>query len=125
MKDYFTEHKKDLEKNYEKIKQSKPRDAINGPAFLFSSSLPATDVELRAELPSKSAVDKLVTRYFNSYDPAVHVLHSPTFHAQLQKHWQDPSKTSIVWIGLLYSILCLAMQSYHKVGDEPIEWKGM
>lgn len=81
-------------------------------------------MELRAELPSKSAVDKLVTRYFNSYDPAVHILHSPTFHKQLQNHWQDPSKTEIVWLGLLYSILCLAMQSYHKIGDEPLEWKG-
>jgi hypothetical protein len=82
-------------------------------------------VELRAETPPKSAVDKLVTRYFNSYDPAVHILHSPTFHKQLHKHWQDPSKTSIVWLGLLYSILCLAMQSYHKIGDEPLEWKGV
>jgi hypothetical protein len=25
---------------------------------------------------------------------------------------------------LLYSLLCLAMQSYHKIGDEPLEWKG-
>ncbi len=28
-----------------------------------------------------------------------------------------------MWLGLLYSVLCLAMQSYHKVGDEPPEWK--
>lgn len=82
-------------------------------------------MELRSEVPPKSAVDKLVTRYFNSYDPAVHILHSPTFHKQLHNHWQDPSKTSIVWLGLLYSILCLAMQSYHKIGDEPLEWKGV
>jgi hypothetical protein len=29
-----------------------------------------------------------------------------------------------MWLGLLYSVLCLAMLSYHKVGDEPLEWKG-
>jgi hypothetical protein len=124
VKNYFTAHKKDLEKNYEKIKQSKPNTAIEGPAFLFSSNISASDADLRAELPSKSAVDKLVTRYFNSYDPAVQILHSPTFHSQLHNHWQDPSKTSVVWLGLLYAILCLAMQSYHKIGDEPLEWKG-
>lgn len=124
VKNYFSSHKKELEKNYEKIKQAKPSTARDGPAFLFSAHTPVTDVELRAELPSKSAVDKLVTRYFNSYDPAVHILHSPTFHKQLQLHWQDPAKSSIVWLGLLYSILCLAMQSYHKIGDEPLEWKG-
>lgn len=124
VKNYFTQHKKDLEKNYERIRQSKPSTAIDGPAFLFSAHGPITDVELRGEVPTKSAVDKLVTRYFNSYDPAVHILHSPTFHKQLHNHWLDPSKTSIVWLGLLYSILCLAMQSYHKIGDEPLEWKG-
>ncbi|TVY82476.1 Fusarisetin A cluster transcription factor fsa6 [Lachnellula suecica] len=124
VKNYFTAHKKDLEKNYEKIRQSKPSTSIDGPAFLFSAHGPVTDVELRGEVPTKSAVDKLVTRYFNSYDPAVHILHSPTFHKQLHNHWQDPSKSSIIWIGLLYSILTLAMQSYHKIGDEPLEWKG-
>ena len=25
---------------------------------------------------------------------------------------------------MLYGMLCLAMLSYHKVGDEPPEWKG-
>ena len=65
-----------------------------------------------------------MTRYFNSYDTAVHIIHSPTFHKELQAHWQDPSKTDVVWLGLLYSILCLAMQSYHRIGDEPPEWKG-
>ena len=84
-----------------------------------------TDAELRAEIPSKTAVEKLVTRYFNSFDPAIHVVHSTTFHKQLQKHWHDPSSTSIVWLGLLYSVMTLAMQSYHKIGDEPVEWKGI
>ncbi|TVY38920.1 Fusarisetin A cluster transcription factor [Lachnellula occidentalis] len=124
VKNYFSAHKQDLEKNYERIRQSKPSSAIDGPAFLFSAQSPVTDVELRGEVPTKSAVDKLVTRYFNSYDPALHILHSPTFHKELHNHWQDPSKSSIVWLGLLYSILCLAMQSYHKIGDEPLEWKG-
>ena len=124
MKNYFAQHKKDLDSNYEKVKQSRPSATLDGPTFLFGSNVKATDTELRAEVPSKSAVDRLVTRYFNSYDPAVHIIHSPTFHKDLQDHWQNPNKTSIVWLGLLYSIMCLAMQSYHKIGDEPPEWTG-
>lgn len=124
VKNFFIQHKKELERNYEKIKNSKPRSAFDGPEFLFPRQPLATEAELRAELPPKSAVDKLVTRYFNSYDPAVHILHSPTFHKQLRNHWADPSKTSLVWLGLLYAILCLGMQSYQKIGDEPLEWKG-
>jgi hypothetical protein len=86
--------------------------------------VPITEGELRAGLPSRSAVEKLVSRYFNSLDPSVSILHYPTFHKQLNKHFQDPTTTCIVWLGLLYSILCLAMQSYNKIGDEPPEWKG-
>lgn len=95
-----------------------------GPAFLFQAHAPLSEMELRAEIPAKSAVDKLVTRYFNSHDPAMTILHFPTFKKQLHEHWQDPSKTSVMWLSLLYAILCLAMQSYHKIGDEPPEWKG-
>jgi hypothetical protein len=124
VKQYFSSHKKELEKNFEKIRDSRPNGEVDGLTFLFSHNAPATDSELRSEVPSKSSVDKLVTRFFNSYDPAVYIVHYSTFHKQLHTHWQDPSKSSIVWLGLLYSILCLAMQSYHKIGDEPPEWKG-
>jgi hypothetical protein len=123
VKNYFNSHKKDLEKSYEKVLLSKPAYARNGPTFLMGAA-PATDVELRAELPPKSAVLTLCARYFNSMDNAVNIIHAPTFHQQLRAHWQDPSKTPLMWLGLLYSILCLAMLSYHKVGDEPPEWKG-
>ncbi|KAL1872098.1 hypothetical protein Daus18300_004467 [Diaporthe australafricana] len=123
VKNYFNSHKKDLEKSYEKVLLSKPAYARNGPTFLMGAA-PATDVELRAELPPKSAVLTLCGRYFNSMDNAVNIIHAPTFHQQLRAHWQDPSKTPLMWLGLLYSILCLAMLSYHKVGDEPPEWQG-
>ncbi|KAA8564446.1 hypothetical protein MFRU_013g00590 [Monilinia fructicola] len=122
VKTYFNNHKKELENNYEKIKSQKP-PASDGPAFIFSAHTQATDDELRNAVPPRSEVDKLVTRYFNTYDPAVHIIHSPTFHKELKTYWQDPSRISIVWLGLLYSVLCLAMQSYQKIGDEPPEWK--
>lgn len=118
-------HKKELESHYKKVKSAMPETAVDGPVFLFNGHAPMTETELRANLPSKSAVDKLVTRYFNSHDPAVHIVHAPTFQLRLREHWNDPSKTSIVWLGLLYSLLCLAMQHYNRLGDEPPEWKGI
>lgn len=123
VKNYFALHKKDLEKSYEKVMLSKPPTACEGLTFLFEST-PATEVELRAELPPKSTVLTLCGRYFNSMDNAVNIIHPPTFHQQLRNHWLDPSRTPIMWLGLLYSVMCLAMLSYHKVGDEPPEWKG-
>ncbi|KAK0618606.1 fungal-specific transcription factor domain-containing protein [Bombardia bombarda] len=123
VKNYYAAHKKDLEKSYEKVLLSKPPSALEGPTFLLGAT-PASEVELRAELPPKSTVLTLCGRYFNSMDNAVNIIHAPTFHQQLRNHWQDPSKSPIMWLGLLYSVLCLAMLSYHKVGDEPPEWKG-
>ena len=123
VKNYYVAHKKDLERSYEKVRASKPQSAREGPTFLLGAT-PATEVELRAELPPKSSVLTLCGRYFNSMDNAVNIIHPPSFHQQLKSHWQDPSKSPIMWLGLLYSILTLAMLSYHKVGDEPPEWKG-
>jgi hypothetical protein len=123
VKNYYASHKKDLERSYEKVLSSKPAAARDSPIFLLSAP-PSTEMELRAELPSKSAITTLVSRYFNSLDTAVSIIHGPTFQQQLRNHWQDPNKSSIMWVGLVYGMLCLAMLSYHKVGDEPLEWKG-
>ena len=123
VKNYFISHQKDLEKSYQTVMSKKPLTARESPIFLLSAP-PATEVELRAELPSKTAIMTLVSRYFNSMETAASVIHGPTFQQQLRTHWQDPSKSSIMWIGMLYGTLCLAMLSYHKVGDEPLEWKG-
>ncbi|KAI0876869.1 fungal-specific transcription factor domain-containing protein [Hypoxylon argillaceum] len=122
VKNFYASHKKDLENSYRRVMSSKPVTARNSPIFLLSAPT-ASEVELRAELPAKTAITTLVSRYFNSLDTAASIIHGPTFQQQLRAHWQDPSKSSIMWIGLLYSMLCLAMLSYHKVGDEPLEWR--
>jgi hypothetical protein len=123
VKQYFTTHKKELESSYERVRLSKPMTAREGPTLLLGA-VPASEIELRAELPPKTTVLTLCSRYFNSMDNAVSIIHGPTFQQQLKTHWQDPSKTPVMWLGMLYSVLCLAMLSYHKVGDEPPEWKG-
>lgn len=123
VKQYFSTHKKELESSYERVMLSKPMTAREGPTLLLGA-LPASEIELRAELPPKTTVLTLCSRYFNSMDNSMSIIHPPTFQQQLKRHWQDPSKTPVMWLGLLYSVLCLAMLSYHKVGDEPPEWKG-
>lgn len=85
---------------------------------------PLSRAEILATLPSKYTTDLLVARYFNSYDPATHVLHGPTFQAQYSRHWEDPTKTEIVWIAMLFAMMRLAMLSYYREGDEPPEFRG-
>lgn len=33
-------------------------------------------------------------------------------------------KSGPVWLGQIFAILCLAMHSYHRMGDEPVEYRG-
>ncbi|KAL2757574.1 hypothetical protein ACRALDRAFT_2100134 [Sodiomyces alcalophilus JCM 7366] len=123
VKNYFNTHKNELEKSYEKVRSSKPPSAMEGPTILLGAPK-TTAQELRDGLPSRASVFTLCGRYFNSMDTGTYAVHGPTFQRQLRAYWEDPSKTSIMWLGLLYAILTLAMLSYHRVGDEPPEWKG-
>ncbi|RDA86006.1 hypothetical protein CP532_4856 [Ophiocordyceps camponoti-leonardi (nom. inval.)] len=123
VKNYFACHKKELEKSYERVWSTKPVTAREGPTLLLGA-VPASEPQLRAGLPPKPSVFTLCSRYFNSMERSVSIIHAPTFLQQLRSHWDDPSRTPIMWLGLLYSILCLAMLSFHQVGDEPPEWRG-
>lgn len=123
VKQYFNTHKKDLDRSYEKVLQSKPASATDSPTLL-SGAPPTTEGDLRAELPPKSTVLLLCHRTFNSMDNAANIIHLDTFHNMINKHYENPKDTPIMWLGMLYSIMCLGMLSYHKAGDEPPEWKG-
>ena len=126
VKNYFVEHKKQLDDQMEKVQKSKSSEdsAPQGPTFLLGGSKPPEYSELLAALPNKSVTDSLVTRYFNSYDPAIHILHPPSWYRQYERHWKDPSKTGPVWLGQIFAILCLTMHSYNKLDDEPPEYRG-
>ena len=77
MKNYWNEHKKQYEEQLIKIKAATENQGGGGPklpAFLFGGSrLPDKD-DILSAVPSKPAVEQLVARYFNSYDPAVRTL---------------------------------------------------
>ena len=123
VKNYFVTHKKELERSYKQVISSKPAHALEGPVLLLGT-LRTSEVELRAELPPKTTILALCERFFQSSDGWICIVHRPTFLRQLHAHWLDPSQTPLMWIGLLYSILCHAAISYHKAGDEPPDMKG-
>lgn len=104
--------------------QSRAQYSLDGTILLLGPHEPATDPEIRAELPPKSTVDKLVTKFLKGDDSCISILHGPTIQQQLAKHWQDPSRTSLQWLGLLYAILSLSMRMYEREGGAPPEFQG-
>ena len=126
IKNHFSEHKKQYEAQMEKVQHAKKINdsAPQGPTFLFGGARPPSYEELLGQLPKRTVCDRLVSRYFNSYDPAVHILHPPSWYRLYEKHWLSPDKTGPAWLGQLYAILCLAMHSYYRMDDEPPEYRG-
>ena len=72
VRNYFTEHKKKYDDQMVKVEASKQSIGLSrGPAFLFGGGEIPQQSELLSRLPHRDAVDKLVVRYFNDYDPAI------------------------------------------------------
>ena len=125
VRNYFNTHKKQYEEQMQKVAKTRKGLADDsGPALLFGATKPPSREEIMSHIPSRYTCDILVARYFNTFDPATHILHGPTFQKQYNIHWQDPSKTSIVWIGMLFAMMRLAMLSWARDGDEPPEFQG-
>ena len=125
LKNYFSEHKKLYEDQAAKVEAANDkRDSRQGLHHLFGGGRTPSFVELLSALPERSITDRLVSRYFNSYDPAVHILHPPSWYRMYNRHWEDPQSTSPAWLGQIFAVMCLAMHTYHRVGDEPPEYQG-
>lgn len=124
VKNYFSEHKKQYEDQLKRYKAAHQEDYNLGTSFLFGGQRPLTPADLLSRFPPKATADILVSRYFNTYDPGIHIIHGPTFQKQYDKHWLNPSETPVIWLGLVFAMMCIALQSYSRAGDEPPEYRG-
>ncbi|EFR01673.1 fungal specific transcription factor domain-containing protein [Nannizzia gypsea CBS 118893] len=97
-----------------------------GPLLLHSSIKPMSREEILSLIPPRSTVDRLVSHYFNFFEMSPATLHSfqfleevlsllpvllislPLTFSQYEKFWEDPSAAPIIWLGLLFTIMCLA-----------------
>ncbi|KAK4560808.1 hypothetical protein LTR86_005388 [Recurvomyces mirabilis] len=122
VKQYFVNHKEDYRQQMERVQAAKA-DESPGTAFLLSGPPAKDKAELLAQFPQKADADRLIARYFNAYDPSVHIIHGPSFQKQYDKHWVNPHETPTVWVGLCFAMMTLALQSYHRAGDEPPEYR--
>lgn len=126
-KSYWTMHKKEMEMQYERIQQERREtgsDAGCGPALLFGAGSVPPVKEILRPLPNKRTSKILLDRYFESLDPAMHILHTPSFWRQFDAFWHDQSKASVVWVGMLFAMMRVALLSYVRDDDEPAEYKG-
>jgi hypothetical protein len=62
---------------------------------------------LLKSVPTKPTADRLLWQWFNSTDPALPLIHRPTFLAEYEQFWREPAKIPTMWLSLLFGMLCL------------------
>ncbi|KFZ18639.1 hypothetical protein V502_04012 [Pseudogymnoascus sp. VKM F-4520 (FW-2644)] len=99
----------DLKDCFEKEDDS-PQPEYASPQLLYGSLNRASKSEILNSIPPRPVVDRLVSRYFNALDMAPAVLHSGQFLKEYEKFWENPSDAPIMWLGLLFTMMCLSAQ---------------
>ncbi|KAH8698477.1 hypothetical protein BGW36DRAFT_376178 [Talaromyces proteolyticus] len=70
-------------------------------------------------LPPKVNVDRFVSQYFNRLDLAPLCLHSGQFQREYEKFWNAPSEAPIMWLALLFSMICLSVLASNVISSSP------
>ncbi|GKZ34668.1 hypothetical protein AbraIFM66950_004982 [Aspergillus brasiliensis] len=80
--------------------------------LLYGPERAASRTEIISALPPKAAVDRYVSKYFNYLDlVASAAVHGPSFLQEYEAFWSDSTSMPIIWIGLLFSMICLAVMA--------------
>ncbi|ROW14929.1 hypothetical protein VPNG_03347 [Cytospora leucostoma] len=98
--------------------------AQHGALLLYGCRRPSSRQENLASLPPKTAADRYISRYFNRVDLVASLaVHGPTFLREYDQFWLDPSRAPIMWVGLIFGMICLAAlasaASESTQGNEP------
>ncbi|KJZ73470.1 hypothetical protein HIM_07026 [Hirsutella minnesotensis 3608] len=111
-------HLHEQQEHHELESESKdgPHIRSRSTLLLYGSRPTASRAEILTALPPKLVVDRYVSHYFNQLEIASCCIHGPTFLKEYEAFWENQDKTPPIWIGLLFSIICLA-----AVTSEPFD----
>ncbi|CAG8900506.1 unnamed protein product [Penicillium egyptiacum] len=88
----------------------RPTASFPKPQLLYSCTMHETSASILKSLPPRLTVDRLVSRYFNIIDIAPGIVHSGQFLREYEEFWKAPHDAPILWVGILFSIMCLSTQ---------------
>ncbi|KAL4815657.1 fungal-specific transcription factor domain-containing protein [Aspergillus spinulosporus] len=97
-----------------------------GAILLYGRCRPASREEILAALPPRYAVDRYISRYFNYLDlVSSAAVHGPVFLREYEAFWADPSAVPIMWVGLLFSMICLACVASNQADNPDAELQSL
>ena len=89
-----------------------------GPVLLLGERQQAKRHDILAAIPPRPVADRLVSQFLKSVEIAPILLHTPTFLKEYEHFWDHQAQTPMLWIGLLFAIICLAVL-HQQSGFEP------
>ncbi|KAF7550711.1 hypothetical protein G7046_g7940 [Stylonectria norvegica] len=84
--------------------------AAPGSHLFYGPNRHVTRDQILAAVPLRPVVDRLMALHFDSYIITPYLIHSKKFLKEYEGFWEEPSTTSIAWIGLMFSMLYIAAQ---------------
>ncbi|PWY85817.1 hypothetical protein BO94DRAFT_586376 [Aspergillus sclerotioniger CBS 115572] len=73
--------------------------------------------QILAMIPPRKVVDRHVSHFFNAFDFASCILHRGKFLAEYSEFWDNPPTAPIMWVGLLFSVMCTSVfLQQHNIG---------
>ncbi|GKT44439.1 pyruvate carboxylase [Colletotrichum spaethianum] len=91
-------------------------DRNPGPRLLYQL-VQATKDDILKSIPARPVVDRMVARYFNAQGVVPEILHSGHFLREYERFWQNPAGVPFIWIGLLFSVMCIATLYTQSIGE--------
>ncbi|KAI1653660.1 hypothetical protein F4813DRAFT_383088 [Daldinia decipiens] len=85
------------------------------PLLLYGRFAQSNKEEILSVLPTRSVADSLISKFFSSIDLTPGNIHIYCY--KYNQFWEDPSATSIMWIGLLFAIMCFSTVLLQRYGD--------
>ncbi|OBT73191.1 hypothetical protein VF21_08703 [Pseudogymnoascus sp. 05NY08] len=84
----------------------------SSPGLLYGCQQ-ATKAEILSSIPPRRAADRLLSRYLTLDIPSG-ILHRGRFLTDYDNFWKNPSDTPIMWVCLLFTIMCLGELHQHS-----------
>ncbi|KAI0181731.1 hypothetical protein GGR52DRAFT_53381 [Hypoxylon sp. FL1284] len=78
------------------------------PQLLYGRFTQLSKGEILSAIPSRPVVDRLVSKFFNTMDLAPAISHKGQFIRMYGQFWEDPFAAPIMWVGLLFAMICMA-----------------
>ncbi|KAK2801390.1 hypothetical protein FQN50_007776 [Emmonsiellopsis sp. PD_5] len=106
------------EKSYREASPSLLQPPEKGVELLIGVDMAITREEILNTLPAKPVADYMISQFFQVMELGSLILHPPTFRKDYELFWEDPSSKPIIWIGMLFSIMCLTSYCNHLGGAD-------